>query len=259
MTARYAVYFVPADSSPLAKFGHGVFGRTATGEPLKNLLDDHPDRFSLTRNPAHYGFHATLQAPFELALDQSLTSLEQAVAALTETMSPVSLTGLVPQRTGDNLSLCLPQPIPSLQQLAGRCVLELNSFRKPLGRNDLMRRKKAVRSNRQEHALEHFGYAKVLDDFLFHMTLTRSPAVVCTSKLGINSTDTARSRQHTETAEVPADQSLFLWLSRLFASQVTDTPVLDRLSICHQKSRSAPFVRLSEWKFGQQEAVPVAL
>jgi len=254
MTARYAVYFVPGDSSPLAKFGREVFGRTATAESVEKPVDDHPNRFLLTRNPAHYGFHATLQAPFELALDQSLASLEQAVAIVAETTSPVALSGLVPQRTGENLSLCLPTPIPALQQLAGRCVVELNSFRKPLDSIDLKRRRRAVQSKRQKHSLEHYGYAKVFDDFLFHMTLTRSPTDFCSNTCsnigGINPTDMTRCCQHAETTQVPSDQSLFLWLLKLFADQVTDTPVLDRLTICYQESRSAPFVRLSEWTFG---------
>jgi hypothetical protein len=243
------VYFVPADSSLLAEFGCSVFGRTATAQPVENPVDDHPDRFLLTRKPALYGFHATLQAPFELAADQSLVSLEQAVAALAETFPSVSLAGLAPQRTGDFISLCLPHSIPSLQQLASRCVVELNPYRKPLSRDDLARRQKAVQSDRQKYSLERYGYARVLDDFQFHMTLTGTLAKVCTEKQGMNSAVMTPTLQNKASANVPADQGLLLWLSRLYASRVADTPLLDRISICHQATRTAPFVRLSEWSF----------
>ncbi|MEE9320456.1 MAG: DUF1045 domain-containing protein [Granulosicoccus sp.] len=249
MTGRYAVYFVPADSSPLAKFGCSVFGRTATGEPVDSPSDDHPDRLLLTRKPALYGFHATLQAPFELAPDQSLASLELAVAALAKTLSSISLTGLAPQRTSDNISLYLPHSIPALQQLASRCVVELNPYRKPLSRDDQTRRHKSVQSERQKCSLERYGYAKVLDDFQFHMTLTRTPSGICSEKQTMNSAVITLAHQNKAFSDVPADQGLLQWLSRLYASRVSDSPILDRISICHQESRSAPFVRLSEWHF----------
>ena len=80
MSARYALYFSPVTNSPLASFGAVSLGRTATTPRPDNVGSPHPDKarwLSLTQSPAHYGFHATLKAPFELRPGTSIEGLTQ--------------------------------------------------------------------------------------------------------------------------------------------------------------------------------------
>jgi len=73
VTGRYAIYFTPDDSSELGLFGATVLRRRSedAGDWLNPELPvDFPqssDWAERIKKPAHYGFHATMKAPFELA------------------------------------------------------------------------------------------------------------------------------------------------------------------------------------------------
>jgi len=78
---RYAIYFVPADDSPLGVFGARLFGRWPDGTPEPDTLAV-PEREERTRRVARYGFHATLKAPFALASGCTESGLVDAAAQL---------------------------------------------------------------------------------------------------------------------------------------------------------------------------------
>ena len=72
--SRYAIYFVPNESSAWWRFGTLWLGRDMiTGKPvarqgttiIAGVDDDYLDR--ITREPQRYGLHATLKAPVHLA------------------------------------------------------------------------------------------------------------------------------------------------------------------------------------------------
>jgi len=70
MTARYAIYFAPPPGSELEAFGRHVIGRDhITGvevEPLDIAGLSRDELRRITKSARHYGFHATLKAPFVL-------------------------------------------------------------------------------------------------------------------------------------------------------------------------------------------------
>ncbi len=67
---RYAIYFTPQSSMPLARFGASVLGydvsegRDVPHLALKGIFPT--DIAAATAAPRKYGFHATLAAPFYL-------------------------------------------------------------------------------------------------------------------------------------------------------------------------------------------------
>ncbi|HEY5364796.1 MAG TPA: hypothetical protein VIJ49_11400, partial [Aestuariivirga sp.] len=60
---RYAIYYAPPPGTRLHHLGASWLGRDAFGHasPLKKL-----SLGAITDDPMHYGFHATLKAPFSM-------------------------------------------------------------------------------------------------------------------------------------------------------------------------------------------------
>ncbi|MGQ7847458.1 DUF1045 domain-containing protein [Granulosicoccus sp. 3-233] len=224
MSTRYALYFAPHDESQLARFGETVLGRTATQPRQDDVPSPHPDRqrwLELTKSPAHYGFHATLKAPFELAEGYSIEDLRQQVEEFAKGQAAIPLTGLRPRRLSDFAALTLDQQPASLSRFAMRVVETFEPFRRALSEADLQRRRQQPLSDRQLTLLNRFGYPYVDEEFRFHMTLTG----------GIGE----------------QDQDYLDWLQDSFRQQVDDTPLLDQLAIHEQSSRTAPFVSLHSY------------
>jgi len=231
VSARHAIYFVPADDSPLAMFGNRILGRDAEANKLQSSSDDHPLRESLSKTVQRYGFHATLKAPFELRADKNRAQLCDAMATFAETLAPVSLNGLKPRRLDRHLVLMCDKDAAPLKTLAERCVREFETFRAPMLSSDRRRREFAGMSSRQKQNLEKFAYAHVLADFRFHMTL----AGPVSASTGGADPDSA------------AIESYLDWLTSLYSVQITQAPVLDRLVLSYQKDRRSDFSRLAEW------------
>ena len=59
-----------------------------------------------------------------------------------------------------------------LQDLADRCVVEFDEFRRPAGDAELARRRGAGLTPRQDELLLRWGYPYVLEQWRFHLTLT---------------------------------------------------------------------------------------
>jgi putative phosphonate metabolism protein len=132
---------------------------------------------AVTADPARYGFHGTLMAPFALAPGRSADELENALAAFARSRSPVPLGRLKVAGIGSFTALVPAGPEDAVRALAGDCVTAFSDFRAPLTPHDRERRLAARLSPRQVEFLDRWGYPYVFSEFRFHMTLTgRLPA-----------------------------------------------------------------------------------
>lgn len=173
---RYAIYFAPQEESQLAAFGEKWLGRTPedpTQEreaPPSDFCDE--EYRKLVESPRHYGFHATLKAPFELAQNKNADQLIQAIRCVSCTHSPFLLQPLRVHCIGKFLALVPQSTEPPLARLHAACLRKLDSFRAPLSDFDYSRHMAKKLSGRQQRLLKCFGYPFVLEEFRFHMTLT---------------------------------------------------------------------------------------
>lgn len=221
MSIRYALYFSPVTNSPLAAFGAVALGRSATAPRPANVGSPHPDKarwLSLSQAPAHYGFHATLKAPFELRPGTTIEDLALELEQFARKLPAIPLDGLAPRHLAGFAALTLPRQPASLRDLAQQFVESFERYRQPLSEADSQRRKHQTLTPRQLELLKRFGYPYVDDEFRFHMTLTGP----------LND----------------RDLDYLEWLKTLYRQFVTDTPWLDQIAIYSQPDRQSPFVKL---------------
>ena len=182
MTApRFALYFTPAPESPLARFGAEMLGYDCdTAAPVaRRKLDgiDAAEVAAATAEPARYGFHGTLMAPFELAPGRSSDELAHALTVFARSRAPVPLGHLKVAGIGAFTALVPAGPQDAVAALAGDCVTAFDAFRAAVTARDRERRLASRLSPRQAELLERWGYPYVFSEFRFHMTLTgRLPA-----------------------------------------------------------------------------------
>jgi putative phosphonate metabolism protein len=156
--------------TPLHRHGSTWLGRDAhTGEALAQPDVEGLPR--LTADPCRYGFHATLKAPFALREGITPEALMRASAALAADTAGFRVKLKVGLLDGF-LALVPDGDSAPLQDLAARCMRELDGFRRPPSEDELARRRKSPLTDRQDANLLRWGYPYVLDDFCFHMTLT---------------------------------------------------------------------------------------
>lgn len=175
---RHAAYIAPKSDSLAWDLGSRWLGRCAfSGKALTQPIIDSIDAESfhfLTQSPRLYGWHATLKAPFELALDISLEKLQAAFTrASAIDVGPFRLE-LQLADVGDFLALVPRQPCAPLNALADRCVRELHPCALPLSESELTRRRAGGLTAQQEKLLQQWGYPFVMEAFQFHLTLTGS-------------------------------------------------------------------------------------
>jgi 2'-5' RNA ligase len=175
MTARYALYYAPAPDSALhaaasAWLGRDAFTGASLERPVVEALCD-LDLEALTADPRHYGFHATLKAPFALSADKTEGDLLDALFAFAAG-EPAFEADIAPQGLSAFIAFRLVGPSPALQALHEGCVRAFEPYRAPLSGPDLARRRKAGLSPLQDERLLAFGYPYIFEDFRFHMTLT---------------------------------------------------------------------------------------
>ncbi|NND91947.1 MAG: DUF1045 domain-containing protein, partial [Granulosicoccus sp.] len=172
---------------------------------------------TLTRSPAHYGFHATLKAPFELQEDYTVQSLAEHLQQFACHQSRIELHGLAPRQMAGFSALTLDGQTAQLHSLAMQIVTEFEPYRRALTEADIERRMAQALSTRQLELLRCYGYPYVDDEFRFHMTLS--------GPIGEQDTD------------------YLDWLQGLYREIVTDPPLLDQIAIFTQTDRQAAFVR----------------
>ena len=224
MNGRFAVYYTPATTSELAQFAADWLGGEA-GAAAGIPEDLHRD---IVRIPAAYGFHATLKAPFALAPGTSGDELATATAALAAEFTPFGAPPLELATVDGFLALVLREPSAAVNELAAACVTELDRFRAPLANRERERRTAQGLSARQEALLDRWGYPFVLDEFLFHMTLTRR----LDDGLG---------------ARIAGS------LGRRMVTLIGRPWCLDSISLVHQASRDEPFTMRARFPLGHPE------
>jgi putative phosphonate metabolism protein len=179
--ARFALYFTPAPQSRLARFGAAILGYDCdAGATVPQARLDGIDAAAAARaaaEPARYGFHGTLMAPFELAPGRSSGDLAAALVSFAARRAPVPIGRLKVDSIGAFTALVPAGRQDAVGALAGECLSAFNDFRAPLDADDRARRLAARLSPRQIELLERWGYPYVAEEFRFHMTLTgRLPA-----------------------------------------------------------------------------------
>jgi hypothetical protein len=167
---RAAIYWAPARGDPLWTLGSAWLGRNAeTGAAVAQ--PQVPGIVELTSTARLYGFHCTLRSPMRLA-----TGLDEFCAAaqrIAQASRPFSLPPLEPRDFGGFLALGLTANCPAVRTLADLCVRETDRHRAPLASAEAARRRAAGLSRRQEAMLRRWGYPYVMDEWFFHLTLTR--------------------------------------------------------------------------------------
>jgi putative phosphonate metabolism protein len=179
--ARFAAYFTPIPGSRLARFGAAMLGYDCdAGAEVPQPGLDGIDPAAMARaaaEPARYGFHGTLMAPFALAPGRSADELMAALDAFAGSRAPVPLGRVVVDRIGAFIALVPAGPQDAVARLAGDCLMAFNEFRAPLAKRDRARRLAAGLTPQQIELLDRWGYPYVFAEFRFHMTLTgRLPA-----------------------------------------------------------------------------------
>jgi Protein of unknown function (DUF1045) len=170
---RYALYWAPETDDPLHTRGSAWLGRdAATGAALPQpALPDGLDIAEVTADPRGYGLHATLKAPFRLAVGQA--ELETAVERLAARLAPFDLPPLAVRELSGFLALRETAPCPALRTLADAAVELLEPCRAPLTEAEWARRRAGGLTAEQEARIARWGYHLVFEAWRFHVTLSR--------------------------------------------------------------------------------------
>lgn len=226
---RYAIFFAPADDSALGIYGATVLRRKSTSEQewvnpqIPVNFENTPVWRSCVERPAHYGFHATINAPFELNDDYKLEELLHDLSEFCEQNQPLPLSNLAPRLTHRYDALAFDDQPQDIKDFAAACTTRFEKYRAPLTAQDIQRRQKKALSESQISNLQRYGYPYVFDEFNFHMTLSGT---------------------------MPDDDNGFLrWLGVLYKYMVPETPLLDRLCVFKQADRKSAFTRIAEFPF----------
>ncbi len=86
--------------------------------------------------------------------------------------APVTIPRLELARIGQFFALTPDSPVPELGDLADAVVTDFDEYRAPLTAAELARRNPDSLTPRGRELLAAWGYPYVLDEFVFHLTLT---------------------------------------------------------------------------------------
>lgn len=172
---RLAIYFAPDPQTRLWQQASAWLGRDAAQDrrlpcPCTERLMG-LDVDALTAAPRRYGFHATLKAPFHLARGVAVEQIAAALATFCARRPPTRI-ALRVDLLDDFVALVADEACPDIDALASAVVVGFERFGAPCSEGELVRRRTAGLSARQEDLLHAWGYPFVLDQFRFHMSLT---------------------------------------------------------------------------------------
>lgn len=175
MSARYAIYYVPPRDSALWQRGCRWLGRDPeTGirwRAPRWLATD--DWRALVAEPARYGLHATLKAPFHLTEPSAVSTLEHELARICARYRPFTLPPLQLAGEGGYVILRPRTPDPRMNALAADCLETFEPLRAQTGNVHRRHRGGRARLNpRQRELLRSYGYPHCAERFRFHLTLT---------------------------------------------------------------------------------------
>lgn len=228
MPERYGLYFAPAVTSECWRRAAIWLGRDALTDTLLEadvggLDPEH--RLAVTRSARRYGFHATLKAPMALGARLEGKDLGRALKAWAATQAPVMVGRLELRSLDGFLALTPVTQSPALTDFAARVMTDFDGFRAPPSEAERARREAARLSPRQVELLGQYGYPYVLEEFLFHMTVSdRLPA-----------------------AEFePVRAAAAAWFAPLLGEEL----LLDRVVLFREAEAGAPFLRLRDYPLG---------
>lgn len=173
---RYALYYAPRDGESLAMTANHWLGRNAESgqnlaiRPVPGIASER--LAAITAEPRRYGFHGTLKAPIALGDDVSEREFLDAVGRFALTERAFWVPALALAELSDFLALVPAARCSELHDLAYRCVVEFDAFRRPADDAELARRRANSLTPRQDELLARWGYPYVLEQWRFHLTLT---------------------------------------------------------------------------------------
>lgn len=226
---RYAIYYTPAQTDPLARIaarwlGRDAFSNETQTPPTVSQLSPAEIAYH-TASARRYGFHATLKAPFQLADGTTERELDDAVSDFAGDIEPIALDSLVPTRLDGFLALTPGKPSAELDRFAGDVVTHFDRFRAPLTDAEVKRRSPDSLSPDQFRNLTQWGYPYVFENFRFHMTLTGRVAE----------------------QEVPQVRAA---IDEVFAEALARPVAIDGIALFMEPEPGAPFVVRSWYAFG---------
>jgi hypothetical protein len=150
---RYSLYFTP-------EAGDGL------GVCASRWLFDH------TVTARGYGFHATLKAPFHLAVGRTERELRKALHEFAFAHAAIGMVAVQLVVLDGFYALVPREKCPELNALAEDSVRFFDRFRALASQEETGRRRRAFLTGRQQRNLAQWGYPYVFEDFRFHLTLT---------------------------------------------------------------------------------------
>ena len=172
MFERYAVFYTPP-AGDLARFGAEWLGwDSAKGEAVAHLKIEGVDVSKTTKTPRKYGIHGTLKAPFHLIKGATVEELGAEVESFAKAQRPVALARLALRHEHGFVALHPDGDVVDLLALASNIVRAFDSFRAPLTKADIVRRRQSNLTKRQDQQLLDWGYPYIFGDFHFHLTLS---------------------------------------------------------------------------------------
>ncbi|MEQ8507246.1 MAG: DUF1045 domain-containing protein [Rhodospirillales bacterium] len=230
---RFAVYLIPDAASPLWRTGCRWLGRdpdrkedsgpvTPVGDISGRL--EAAEWSEITSEPRRYGFHATLKPPFSIKDGFDLADLDEALARFAAHYHAVAAPYLQVARLDGFLALRPQGDDAGLTDLAAECVREFDKFRRPSDPAVLAGRRRAGMTARQETLLTTWGYPYVMEEFRFHMTLTR------------------RFDDRTAARVLPLVESMF-------APALSEPMTVNGIALFHEAAPGVPFKIIRRYRF----------
>jgi hypothetical protein len=137
--------------------------------PIAGLTGEARDAIRL--DPATYGFHATVKAPFRLAENRTEGELVAALEAFVAGRRAFAIPRLILERFPSYVAL-VPEGRPAaLHAFADEVVGAFEPSRAALTAEEVARRKPERLSPRQRDYLDRFGYPFVFEEFQAHFSL----------------------------------------------------------------------------------------
>ena len=166
---RAAIFFTPAPDTTLGHLASAWLGRDAFA-PNQTCRADGPR--PLVADPARYGFHATLKAPFRLTEGLGLDVVARELELFCAERPRPTIRCLTVARVDAFFALVPATSEPAIAELEADVLRAFEPYRAPLDAAEIARRRPDRLSPQQLDHLYRWGYPFVLDEFSFHMTLT---------------------------------------------------------------------------------------
>ncbi len=179
---RVAIYFLPKKNSSLENFGKNLLGRDINKK--KKISLTRRQKYFINRGftyfdelkdyceqPAKYGFHATLKAPFRLKRNVKTKNFYDVISHIAAQHSRFKIKGLKIVYSKKFTFITSRKSNKLLINLENDLVKHLDTFRAELNKTEIKKRIPDSLTFKQNKYLKEWGYPFVFDQFKFHMTL----------------------------------------------------------------------------------------